>query len=365
MGIQDAVKKLVLVVLVFLVVLTVMLLINNARSNWVPETTLRSLAEDKGITIGSAVAIWPLLNDSTYEDILGREFSILTPENVMKFSFIHPGQDEYDFSYADDIVDFAQEHDMEVRGHCLVWYKELPSWLTEGNWSRDELIDILRDHIYTVVGHFKGRVKYWDVVNEAITGEGGYVESIWYQVIGPEYIEMAFRWAHEADPEALLFYNDYGAEGMNKKSDAIYDLCQKLLDDGVPIDGIGLQMHTNLSLYPFLDDMDSQVSANMERLAKLGLEIHITELDVAISGDVTQEKLEQQADIYRAIFDTCLSVDACKSIVMWGFTDRYSYWNDNPGIGAAFILNKWYQPKPAYYAIVGLLSPEPAGTASP
>ena len=227
------------------------------------------------------------------------------------------------------------------------------------------LIDILRNHIYTVVGHYKGRVKYWDVVNEAATGNGYYKESIWYNIIGPEYIEMAFRWAHEADPDALLFYNDYGAEGINKKSDAIYDFINYLIKNNVPIHGIGLQMHLNLDCHPSMEEMTAEVTTNMQRLAELGLEIHITEMDVCIAGDVTQGKLNQQADIYRGIIDTCLSIDACKSIVMWGFTDLYSYWNDKPGIGAAFIFDESYQAKPAYDAIVELLTPEPEPDPEP
>ncbi len=359
-------KKIILVGLIGLLLVLSIAPTSISAAGSGSEPTLRSLAEDKGITIGSAVATWPLLNDPTYADTLAREFNILTPENMMKFSFIHPSQDEYDFTYADAIVDFAEENGMEVRGHCLVWYKQLPSWLTDGNWSRDELIAILRDHIYTVVGHYKGRVKYWDVVNEAITGNGKYVESIWYNIIGPEYIEMAFRWAHEADPDALLFYNDFYAEGLNKKSDAIYNGIKYLKKyRSVPIHGIGLQMHANLDLHPFLDEMNAEVTANMQRLAKLGLEIHITEMDVCIAGDVTQEKLDQQADIYRSIIDTCLSIDACKFIVMWGFTDLYSYWNDNPSIGAAFIFDESYQAKPAYDAIVEFLTPEPEPEPEP
>ena len=355
-------KKFVLVGLICLLLVLSIVLLEYRATDPNPSVLglpLCSLFEDEGVTIGSAAARWPLSNDPTYTEVLAREFNILTPENMMKFSFIHPSQDEYDFTEADAIVDFAEENGMEVRGHCLVWHKQLPSWLTEGNWSRDELIDILRDHIYTVVGHYKGRVKYWDVVNEAATGSGDFVESIWYNIIGPEYIEMAFRWAHDADPDALLFYNDFYAEGLNKKSDAIYNGIKFLKKyRNVPIHGIGLQMHANLECHPVIEEMTAEVTTNMQRLADLGREIHITEMDVCIAGEVTQEKLDQQADIYRGIIDTCLSIDACKSIVMWGFTDLYSYFNDNPGRGAAFIFDKSYQAKPAYDAIIELLTPE-------
>jgi len=323
-------------------------------SDW----SLRELAEAEGITIGSAVALSPLLTDSTYSDILADEFNILTPENMLKFSFIQPEQGVYDFSYSDAIVDFAEANNMEVRGHCLVWHKQLPEWLTEGDWTRDELLYILYDYITTVVNHYKGRIKYWDVVNEAITSEGTLRESIWYQVIGPQYINYAFKWANKADPNALLFYNDYFADGLNNKSDFIYNGLNLLKNSyGIPIHGIGLQMHIS----PMYQPSRQEIVSNMERLAAIGLEIHITEMDVAIEGEVTQENLDEQADTYRNILEACLEIDAFKSFVLWGFTDRYSYFNDpeeHPDTGAALIFDEEFQAKPAYNALVELLTPE-------
>ena len=192
---------------------------------------------------------------------------MLTPENAMKFGLVHPEPDRYDFADADYIVGFAEAHGMQVRGHNLVWHFQLPTWLTEGTWTRDELIDILHQHITTVVGHYRGRVAAWDVVNEAIADDGSLRDTIWLRGIGPEYIDMAFRWAHEADPDALLFYNDYAGEGLGAKSDAIYALVQGLLERGVPINGVGLQMHVSLRWSPQPQD----VAANMERLGALGL----------------------------------------------------------------------------------------------
>ena len=136
---------------------------------------------------------------------------------------------------------------------------QLPAWLTEGTWTRDELIAIIREHITTVVGHYRGRVAAWDVVNEGVGDDGSLRDTIWLRGIGPEYIDMAFRWAHEADPDALLFYNDYAGEGLGTKSDAIYALVQGLLERGVPINGVGLQMHVSLRWSPQPQD----VAANM------------------------------------------------------------------------------------------------------
>jgi endo-1,4-beta-xylanase len=205
-----------------------------------------------------------------------------------------------------------------------------------------------------VVKYYRGRVFAWDVLNEAVAGGGRIRQTFWYQNIGPRYLGMVFRWAHQADPNALLFYNDYSCEGLDKKSDGVYDLMKKLVKYKVPIDGIGLQMHLNLDDNP----TPEEITANMERLAALGLEIHITEMTVYIRDEVTQEKLDQQADIYRDIMEICLSVDACTAFVMWGFTDRHSHLSDNPNRGSALIFDESYQPKPAYYALVDVLKPE-------
>ena len=347
-------KGFIYAILIYLLLVLSIVLIEIIVIKSPSEQTLRSLAQDNDLLIGSAVRYWSLESDPIYGEFLAREFNVITVENMMKFSFIHPSQDEYDFTEADAIVDFALQNDIQVRGHCLVWNQSLPSWLTEGDWSRAELIAILRDHIKTVVSHYRGQIFAWDVVNEAVAGGGRIRETFWYQNIGPEYIAMAFRFAHEADPDALLFYNDYLCEGLGDKSDGVYNLVTDLLDDGVPIDGIGLQMHLNLDDNP----TPEEITANMERLAALGLEIHITKMTVYIWHEVTQEDLEKQAEIYGDIMEVCLSVDACTTFVMWGFTDLHSHLSDNPNRGSALIFDESYQPKPAYYALVDVLKPE-------
>jgi endo-1,4-beta-xylanase len=183
---------------------------------------------------------------------------------------------------------------------------------------------------------------------------------VWWRVIGPEYIDMAFRWAHEVDPDALLFYNDYGAEGLNGKSDAVYELVQGLLDRGVPIHGVGLQAHLVLSGQSNFDN----VRANIQRLGDLGLQVHITELDIRIadasSGDEPgQAELERQAQMYGELLDVCLSEPSCTAFVLWGFTDRHSWipWF-RPGWGSALIFDESYRPKPAYDAMRQVLAEE-------
>jgi endo-1,4-beta-xylanase len=273
---------------------------------------------------------------------------MITPENAMKFGPLHPGRDSYDFGDADSIVDFAKSHGMEVRGHALVWHNQLPGWLIGKSWERDELIEVLREHIMTVVGRYRGRIDAWDVVNEAVADDGSLRDAIWLRSIGPDYIDMAFRWAHEADPQARLFYNDYGGEGLGRKSEAIYDLVQGLRRRGVPIHGVGLQMH--IGLWPFPSPQD--VAANMSRLDALGLEVHVTEMDVRIVSPVTDEKLAEQARIYGDMLRVCLSARNCKAFALWGFTDRYSWIPQFfPGSGWALIFDESYRPKPAYNAL--------------
>ncbi|MFB0523517.1 MAG: endo-1,4-beta-xylanase [Candidatus Bathyarchaeia archaeon] len=309
---------------------------------------LRSLAEARGILIGAAVGYGPLQAEPLYAETLGREFNILVTENALKFEPLHPSPDRYTFQDADAIVSFAESNDMKVRGHTLVWHHQLPSWVTTGNFTREEWIGILRKHIIAVVKRYRGRVYAWDVVNEAIADDGSLRDTIWLRGIGPEYIDLAFGWAHEEDPQARLFYNDYGGEGLTQKSDAIYDLVKGLLERGVPIHGVGLQMHISLESSP----KPQEVAANIDRLAGLGLEVHITEMDVRIKHPVTEEKLSAQARVYRDMFEVCLSAENCKAFVMWGFTDRHS-WIPSffEGYGSALIFDDSYALKPAYYAL--------------
>jgi endo-1,4-beta-xylanase len=279
---------------------------------------------------------------------------MVTPENAMKFKPLQPERGRYDFDDADAIVNFAGANGMQVRGHTLVWHHDLPFWITGVKRSRDELMGILREHIHTVVGRYRGRVIAWDVVNEALADDGRSLrDSVWLRGIGPDYIELAFRWAHEADPQARLFYNDFGSEGMNQKSDAVYRLVRRLQERGAPIHGVGLQAHLSVKRGV---DFDALV-ANMGRLAALGLAVHITEMDVRIPAPVTEEKLAAQAGVYRRVLEACLSAPNCGAFVMWGFTDRYSWIPKSyPGTGAPLILDDSYGAKPAYYGLRDVLT---------
>ena len=167
--------------------------------------SLRALAQARGLSIGTTVNADALQDEGQYRDILAREFNMLTPEVSMKFDVTEPGRNLYSFEKADTLVAFAEAHDMLVRGHNLVWYMALPPWLATGTYSRDELMGILHEHILTEVSHYRGQVNIWDVVNEAINNDGTLRDSIWSRGIGPDYLDLAFRWAHEANPEAQLF----------------------------------------------------------------------------------------------------------------------------------------------------------------
>jgi endo-1,4-beta-xylanase len=310
---------------------------------------LRESAAERDFLIGAAVAMSPFRNEPVYQQTLAREFNIIVAENAFKWDSMHPARNTFNFTDTDALVDFAESHGMKIRGHTLVWHNQIPDWLRNGGFSRDEVTSILRDHILTFVGRYRGRVWAWDVVNEAIDDSTSALRtsSFWYQTLGPDYINLAFQFAHEADPNAILYYNDYSIEGLNAKSDAVFNLVRDLKNAGVPIDGVGWQMH---QLNGFRIQPANQTNAR--RLADLGLQISITEMDVRINLPTTPDKLEQQALAYQDTIDFCLSEPNCKALVTWGFTDKYSW---IPGVfsgwGDALPLDASYQFKPAYYSL--------------
>jgi len=306
-----------------------------------PTGALRALAARKGIAVGASVQMASYLTDSTYASVLGSEYSMLTPENEMKWSAVHPEPGVYNFAQADQDVAFAQSHGMAVRGHNLAWGLNNPTWLTTVPYTRDQLIGILRDHISTVVGHYRGKVAQWDVVNEGLAG------GFWRDHIGPEYIDMAFQWAHEADPAAKLFYNETGAEGLGPASDSVYNLVRGLKQRGVPIDGVGFESHFDLNPPPMSD-----IAANMRRLNALGLQTAITEFDVRVHVPPSTQDLDRQRVVYNGLLSTCVAASNCKTFVSWGFTDKSSWVpTAYPGYGAALPFDESYNPKPAYFGL--------------
>lgn len=323
--------------------------------------TLREYADKAGILVGAAVNP-SLFGEEAYASTLVREFNMVEPENVMKWGTIRRTPDSFDFGPGDRVVSFAQAHGMKVRGHCLIWGKYNPAWLARASFTPEELSMMMRVHITTVAKHYAGQVFAWDVVNEAFDARGGMAHSIWYdgpgiglKGKGTAYIEQAFRWAHEADSKALLFYNDYDAEGLNAKSDAIYAMVKDFKSRGVPIDGVGLQMH----IFDLSTKGVEGLEANIARLTALGLQVHLTEMDVGLplgaGGRLVDERdLKKQADIYRYAATACLRQPGCTAFQTWGFTDKYTW---IPGYtkgakGDPLPFDRAYAAKPAYQALL-------------
>ena len=325
--------------------------------------SLRQAGDRDGVLVGTAVRP-SQLSETAYASTLAREFSMVEAEDAMKWAILRPDQATYDFRQGDEVVRFAQAHQMKVRGHCLVWGRYNPDWLTQGHFTTRQLSRLLREHITRVMKHYRSQVFAWDVVNEALDENGDVRDSLWYNQPGigwsqkgTAYIEQVFRWAHKADPHALLFYNEAEGEGLNRKSDAIYTMVKDFKRRGVPIDGVGLQMHI-----PTLDAEIPAIAANIARLTALGVQVHIKELDVSLPVDSNglprPDNLTRQAEVYRGIVRACLNSAGCTAIQTWGFTDKYSWIGSHSrnARGQALPFDRAYQAKPAYRAILEELS---------
>lgn len=310
--------------------------------------SLRSLAAQSGVRIGTAVNMDALASDSAYKAIAAGQFSTVSPENVMKWDTVEPTQGAYNWAPADQLVAFAQQNGQLVRGHTLVWHNQLPAWLSQAlpSMSSADVAALLKKHITDEVTHFKGKIWQWDVVNEAFNDDGTLRDSIWLQKLGPSYIADAFRWAHAADPKALLFYNDYNIEYTGPKSNAVYSYVQQLKAQGVPIQGVGFQTH--LDTQYGLPDLQN----NLQRFSDLGLKVAETEVDVRTTLPVTPVEQNAQVAGYTSTLQACLAVRSCLSYTVWGFGDAYSW---VPGVfageGAADIYDATLQPKAEYTAL--------------
>jgi endo-1,4-beta-xylanase len=309
---------------------------------------LRASAESAGRLVGAAVYSSALANEPLYADTFAKHFDFVTAEYEMKWDPVEREPGVFDFSGGDRIVGFAEEHGMQVKGHALLWHQALPDWV--GELSAPELRIAVEDHIRTVVGHYRGHVAAWDVVNEAVDDQSGQLrDTVFLSGLGPGYIARAFRLAREADPDALLIYNDYGGEGLNRKSDAIYGLVKQLRDEGVPIDGVGLQMHISAAGYP----SGADIAANVARLADLGLLVNISEMDVRIaglSGDAAT-RLQRQREVYREVVGACVAHPRCNAVTFWGFTDAHSWIDSFFGPDDPLLFDEQYRAKPAFFGV--------------
>jgi endo-1,4-beta-xylanase len=289
-----------------------------------------------------------LLTNGQYSGVVSREFNYLTAEYEMKWNVAEPAPEMFAFGAGDAIVGYAASQGMRVKGHTFIWHGATPSWVNA--LSPGDLRVAVERHIRTVGGHYRGRVHAWDVVNEAVADDGsGLRDTVFRQKLGDGYIAEAFRLARDADPQARLFYNDYGGEGMGAKSNRIYDLLRNLLAAGVPIDGVGLQMHVSATNRP----PDASIAANIRRLADLGLTVHISEMDVRINNvpGTPDTRLEVQRATYHDIVRVCVMEPRCEAITFWGFTDAHTWISgDSP-----LLFDARYAPKPAYSGVLDAL----------
>lgn len=338
------------------------------------EQSLRALGLRHDLYIGTAVDMAALDDaaDPQYRRLVASEFSTVTAENVMKWESLEPTRGTYNWAPADELVDFAKRNRQLVRGHVLVWQNQLPAWLTsgvaDGSIDTAELRDILRNHVTTVVRHFKGRIWQWDVVNEAVSDPWDspptlHYKGFWAEHLGPGYVADAFRWARAADPKALLFYNDYNIEAFGSgnpaddKTQFVYDMAKQLRAAGVPIDGVGSQGHLGTQ-YGNYDTL--QVAAALKKFAGLGLATAFTEVDVrsrltdgvqAGDSEEINPRLQASAANYSVLLQACLADRHCLSFTVWGFTDKHSWvpgWFSDPPEGLATIYDEQYRPKRAY-----------------
>jgi endo-1,4-beta-xylanase len=317
--------------------------------------------------------------------IVQQQFNTITAENVMKWEEIHPRPDTYDFEAADRFVEFGQKNNMFIIGHTLVWHQQTPASAFEDKdgklLGRDAMLARLKDHIFTVVGRYKGKVKGWDVVNEALEDEGPLRKTKWTQTIGEDFIAKAFEYAHEADPDAELYYNEYSNDKPAKR-DATVRLVKDLQAKGLRIDGVGIQGHWGMN-YPTSEDLEAFINA----IAALGVKVMVTEMDIDIlpstsnyqGADITQniqlrkelnpyadglpdEMQKKLADRYAELFSILMKhKDKISRVTLWGVYDKTSWLNHWPVRGRTsypLLFDRNYQPKPAFDAVIKTAQPE-------
>jgi endo-1,4-beta-xylanase len=317
--------------------------------------------------------------DAKEAALVKTQFNSISPENVLKWSEIHPQEKTYNFGPADQYVDFGQQNHMFIVGHTLVWHSQVPKWVFEDakgrTLTRKALLKRMRDHIKTVVGRYKGRINGWDVVNEVVDEDGSLRKSPWLKIIGPDYIEKAFEYAHKADPKAQLYYNDYNLEIEAKRRGAL-ELVRKLKAEGVPISGIGLQDHFSLDFAT-----TDQINATIEAFGNLGMKVMITELDVGVlpfpmrnqTADVSvkaasdpklnpyvdglpdavqQQLANRYAQLFRTYAGHCGLVTR---VTFWGVSDKNSWKNNWPVKGRTdypLLFDRDGRAKPAFNAVI-------------
>jgi endo-1,4-beta-xylanase len=299
------------------------------------------------IPLGAAVAWDEFESDARLGQTFLRHFDQMTPENELKWQNVHPGILTWRFSVADEMVDWARSHGKRVRGHTLIWSNQNPPWVEQGVWTRDTLLKVMKNHINTTMGHFRGRVHEWDVVNEAIDPHGNWVRNVWYRVIGPDYVDWAFRYARQADPGARLYYNETGLDGPDHPhSRGVLSMLRRLRSRGVPVDAVGMQGHVSTRFR----GTPTGLTDLMHEFTALGLAVAITEMDVRTDGDGTlSQRREAQRVVYRDYARACRLEPRCTSFTTWGISDAYSWW-EQPEL-APLLFDGAFKPKPAFHEV--------------
>lgn len=321
---------------------------------------LRTYADKVGKSIGMAVGTYryDCSGDAGACGLVGKEFNLIVAENEMKFDATEPNRNSFTYGGADAVMGVGERNAQEVRGHTLAWHSQVSQWVSKDGYqndkgfTRDELLQILKNHIFNVVGHYKGRIREWDVVNEVLDDDQSQIysnptsyklrQSVYAKVIGEDFIDSAFVWTKQADPTALLYINDYGVEFKGSpKTEAYYNLVKRLKNSNIPIDGCGLQCHLTTGQLN-VQNLDN----NIKRYADLGLNCIITELDLSLADPDSAEALETQAHEYAEITNVFLKNDNCPSMVIWGISDNNSWRSNQP-----LLFDNGLNAKPAYYAV--------------
>ncbi len=311
-------------------------------------TPLRTLAQAAGGRYFGSDMTGDLLSQQTVTQLQSQQFDMITPGNEMKWDTTEPSNGTFNFGPGDQIVAYAKANGEQVRGHNLVWDSQLPSWVTSLPLSGVQ--SAMETHITTEVSHYKGQLYAWDVVNEPLNSDGSLKQDVFFNAMGSGYIADALRTAHAADPNAKLYLNDFNIEGENAKSNGMFSLAQSLLAQGVPLNGIGFESHFILGQVP------SDMEANMQRFANLGLDVAVTELDDRITLPATSANLQQQASDFATVVRDCLGVSRCVGVTQWAVGDADS-WIPGAfsGMGAATMFDQNYSAKPAFTAVQSAL----------
>jgi len=323
---------------------------------------LRAHAAAQGLLFGAAAANGPLQNDSDYAASFARECNILVPENVLKWSGVHPEPERFDFVPGDFLASFAAAHDIQMRGHNLVWHQQLPRWFAS-TVTAENARDYLEKHIRAVAGHYKGRMHSWDVVNEAVDPSDGRPDGLrktpWLELLGPEYLEIAFTTAAEADRQTLLTYNDYGLDYRSPadetKRQAVLALLRRLQQRKIPLQAFGMQAH--LAARRQSEFQPETLRRFLAAIAGLGLKIYITELDVSDQGLPTDVEARDQAvaEVYASYLAAALAEPAVTAVLTWGLTDKYTWLagrnRREDGTPVRVLPLDEYHRKPAWNAI--------------